>query len=286
MRGLRGTRTFHLFHLFCKFPWILAWFGFVGVALLVCLFLLAFAFGEICFLSSLIPVVDRQCLALVRQCRGKKKSSFCCNCCNTTEAQWAGNQTCKVSAWQVPPNHVMYPSIEQVGDDLCQNLKPCHMLLNDERTIRLVKEAFRVQLLEFEKMGYTLQFEKGSPSSVKLCMFLTQLFFTGAGFQENPKGDCDRVSDSSPQLCGFHAAAFLYPSFGSMGVVVMAGIRVGTEMIARTFIAKSIKLCLPITISMILGCLSNWCTKGRECLLSQWLINPLKVSCLRVKPRI
>ena len=45
----------------------------MGVALLVCLFLLAFAFGEICFLSSLIPVVDRQCLALVRQCREKKK---------------------------------------------------------------------------------------------------------------------------------------------------------------------------------------------------------------------
>ena len=75
MRGLRGTRTFHLFHLFCKFPWIFAWFGFVGVALLVCLFFLAFAFGEICFLSSPIPVVDRQCLALVRQCRKKKNNT-------------------------------------------------------------------------------------------------------------------------------------------------------------------------------------------------------------------
>ena len=72
VRGLRGTRTFHLFHLFYKFPWIFAWFGFVGVALFACLFLLAFAFGEICFLSSPIPVVDRQCLALVRQCRKKK----------------------------------------------------------------------------------------------------------------------------------------------------------------------------------------------------------------------
>ena len=51
----------------------LVWFG--GRWFVVCLFLLAFAFGEICFLSSLIPVVDRQCLALVRQCR-KKKSSF------------------------------------------------------------------------------------------------------------------------------------------------------------------------------------------------------------------
>ena len=40
----------------------------------MCLFLLAFAFGEIWFLSSLIPVVDRQCLALVRQCREKKRS--------------------------------------------------------------------------------------------------------------------------------------------------------------------------------------------------------------------
>ena len=76
VRGLRGTRTFHLFHLVCKFPWIFAWFGFCGCCFvwLVCLFLLAFAFGEICFLSSLFPVVDRQCLALVRQCRKKKKS--------------------------------------------------------------------------------------------------------------------------------------------------------------------------------------------------------------------
>ena len=73
-----------------------------------------------------------------------------------------------------------------------------------ERTIRLVKEAFRVQLLEFEKMGYTPQFEKKVVQArVKLCVFLTQLFFSGAGFQENPKGDCDRVSDSSSQFCGF-----------------------------------------------------------------------------------
>ena len=81
VRGLRGTRTFHLFHLVCKFPWIFAWFGFCGWCFvwLVCLFLLAFAFGEICFLSSLFPVVDRQCLALVRQCRKKKvKKDLAC----------------------------------------------------------------------------------------------------------------------------------------------------------------------------------------------------------------
>ena len=33
VRGLRGTRTFHLFHLVCKFPWIFAWFGFLWVLL-------------------------------------------------------------------------------------------------------------------------------------------------------------------------------------------------------------------------------------------------------------
>ena len=31
---------------------------------------------------------------------------------------------------QEEKGHVMYPSIEQAGDDLCENLKPCHMLLN------------------------------------------------------------------------------------------------------------------------------------------------------------
>ena len=34
-----------------------------------------------------------------------------------------------------------------------------------------------------------------------------------------------------------------------MGVVVMAKIRIGKELVARTFIAKSIKVCLPISIS-------------------------------------
>ena len=76
VRGLRGTRTFHLFHLFLQISLDLCLVWFCGRCFVVCLFLLAFAFGEICFLSSLIPVVDRQCLALVRQCR-KKKSLIC-----------------------------------------------------------------------------------------------------------------------------------------------------------------------------------------------------------------
>ena len=63
---------FHLFHPIANFPGslpgLVLW---VLLCLVGVLFLLAFAFGEICFLSSLIPVVDRQCLALVRQCRKK-----------------------------------------------------------------------------------------------------------------------------------------------------------------------------------------------------------------------
>ena len=48
VRGLRGTRTFHLFHLVCKFPWIFAWFVlWVLLCLVGVLVLLAFAFGEI-----------------------------------------------------------------------------------------------------------------------------------------------------------------------------------------------------------------------------------------------
>ena len=72
---------FHLFHLVCKFPWQTAWPG-AWLVCGCCLFLFGFALcwfpfsGEICFQSQLIPVVDRPCLALVRQCR-KKNSSLC-----------------------------------------------------------------------------------------------------------------------------------------------------------------------------------------------------------------
>ena len=145
-----------------------------------------------------------------------------------------------------------------------------------ERTIRLVKEAFRVQLLEFEKMGYTLQFEKKVVQALLNYVCFSQNCFSPVqgskktpreivtGFPIPPHNFAvfgskvlaelpQSLIEKSPNAPRFHAAAFLYPSFGSMGVVVMARIRVGTEMIARTFIAKSIKLCLPITISNDFG---------------------------------
>ena len=45
------------------------WVLFVFVWFVLCWFPFS---GEVCFQSQLIPVVDRPCLALVRQCRKKK----------------------------------------------------------------------------------------------------------------------------------------------------------------------------------------------------------------------
>ena len=69
---------FHLFHSVRKFPWAfcLAW-CLAGVWVLFggwfCVSVV-FVFGESCLhlSSQSIPVVDRPCLALVRQCRKKK----------------------------------------------------------------------------------------------------------------------------------------------------------------------------------------------------------------------
>ena len=47
----------------------------------------------------------------------------CGGLCETTCMSWG-------DVSQEEKGHVMYPSIEQAGDDFCENLKPCHMLLN------------------------------------------------------------------------------------------------------------------------------------------------------------
>ena len=44
----------------------------------------------------------------------------------------------------------------------------------------------------------------------------------------------------------FEAAAFLHPQFGSLGSLVFAYVRVGHELTAKAFVAKSIKLVFPI----------------------------------------
>ena len=78
---------FHLFHSVRKFPWVfcLAWclagvwvlFGCWGCWFaLWWFFVVGFCFQGNLSQSQLIPVVDRPCLALVRQCRKKKTSKL------------------------------------------------------------------------------------------------------------------------------------------------------------------------------------------------------------------
>ena len=209
--------------------------------------------------------------------------------------------------------HVMYPSIEQAGNELCENLKPCHMLLNSVglpssdmwlldsgASVSVVSRDFLkgFQHSAIKTLVNPLQAANGTSVNVDgFCKMLLEIqVVDGKRGNQTPKpavlpvdvvvGDtaypilsvCKLGKQGWDFSCGktvsmihrdtksvahghsvwydtprFHAAAFLYPSFGSMGVVVMARIRVGTEMIARTFIAKSIKLCLPIAISNDFG---------------------------------
>ena len=81
MRTFEGLRGARMFHLVCKFPLLVCGpcLGLcVGVACFVaCLggFVVGFFLTEKFDLNHmLIPVVDRPCLALVRQCRKKKES--------------------------------------------------------------------------------------------------------------------------------------------------------------------------------------------------------------------
>ena len=75
-----GARLFHLFHLVWKFFWLFCLARCLAcvcvLGLLVCggFLLLVFVFKGNLSQSQLIPVVDRPCLALVRQCREKKKA--------------------------------------------------------------------------------------------------------------------------------------------------------------------------------------------------------------------
>ena len=58
----------------------------------------------------------------------------------------------------------------------------------------------------------------------------------------------DSLRTRNPNLPRFVPASFLHPQFNSMGSLVAARIRVGVEMIRRVFVAKSLKLCFPITV--------------------------------------
>ena len=83
LRGWEGRVCFTWFHLVCKFPWLFAWLSPWLVCVCVCCFCCLFGWvgcwflslGKFVFNYRLTPVVDRPSLALVRQCRKKKKVS-------------------------------------------------------------------------------------------------------------------------------------------------------------------------------------------------------------------
>ena len=140
-----------------------------------------------------------------------------------------------------------------------------------ERTIREIKESLKTLQLDFQKMGYTLVF---SSLVLQCCMnyicFAHNNFTTVQQSSRTPRdlviGDKARnhafalfgckvlaeipesVKSKNPNLPRFVEGVYLHPEFSSMGVWVSARIRIGSEMVTQRFVAKSIKLCMPVEI--------------------------------------
>ena len=144
-----------------------------------------------------------------------------------------------------------------------------------ERTVRAVKESFKTMLLDFQGMGYTLNFSKEIVGRllIYICMAHNN-FRLVQGSSKTPREISvgkvvskdqfalfgtkvlAELPDSilkQKKLPRFSPAVFLHPDFASMGSVVMGKVRVGQELVIRTFIAKSLKLVLPIEIDNSFG---------------------------------
>ena len=140
-----------------------------------------------------------------------------------------------------------------------------------ERTIREIKESLKTLQLDFQRMGYTLVF---SSPVLQCCMnyicFSHNNFTTVQQSSRTPRdlviGDRARnhvfalfgckvlaelpesIMSKNPNLPRFVEGVYLHPEFSSMGVWVSARIRIGSEMVYQRFVAKSIKLCMPVEI--------------------------------------
>ena len=141
-----------------------------------------------------------------------------------------------------------------------------------ERAVRIVKESLRTIMVDYERQfGLGLVFEP-----VFLQYVLNYICFAQNNFAvvqdskrspreialgERAKTDSfalfgskvlaeipDSLRTRNPNLPRFVPASFLHRQFNSIGSLVAARIRVGVEMIRRVFVAKSLKLCLPITV--------------------------------------
>ena len=141
-----------------------------------------------------------------------------------------------------------------------------------ERTNREIKESLKTLQLDFQKMRCTLVF-----SSPVLQCCLNYICFAHNNFttvvqQSNrtPRdlviGDTaknyafalfgckvlaevpESIIANNPNLPRFVEGVYLHSEFSSMGVWVSARIRIGSEMVIECFVAKSIKLCMPVEI--------------------------------------
>ena len=140
-----------------------------------------------------------------------------------------------------------------------------------ERTIREIKESLKTLQLDFQKMGHTLVF---SSPVLQCCLnyicFAHNNFMTVQQSSRTPRdlviGDTaknhvfalfgckvlaevpESIIAKNPNLPRFVEGVYLHPEFSSMGVWVSARIRIGSEMVIQRFVAKSIKLCMPVEI--------------------------------------
>eukprot|EP00435_Cladocopium_sp_Y103_P034092 s1874_g8.t1 len=141
-----------------------------------------------------------------------------------------------------------------------------------ERAVRLIKEGIKTVILDCERQfglallcePFTLQMllnyvcfahnnfaavqdSKRSPREIALgekCKTDAFSLFGSKVLAEVP----DSLRNSNPSLPRFVPASFLHPQFESVGSLVVAKIRIGVEMVRRVFVAKSLKLCLPLTV--------------------------------------
>ena len=144
-----------------------------------------------------------------------------------------------------------------------------------ERTIRWSKESVRTLMLEFQKQGLTLAFEKVfAQRPLSFVCFSHNSFNLVQGSNKTREiavgskvsQDCfalfgskvlaevpQSILERSPNMPRFISAAFIHPEFQSSGSAVIGKIRVCHEMIIRCFVAKSLKLVLPIEIQNEFG---------------------------------
>ena len=139
----------------------------------------------------------------------------------------------------------------------------------------------RTLMLEFQKQGLTLTFERVFVQRLlSYVCFSHNNFNLVQGSNKTPREiavgskvsqDCfalfgskvlaevpQSILERSPNMPRFISAAFIHPEFQSSGSVVIGKIQVGREMITRCFVAKSFKLVLPFEIRMSLVFSPNW----------------------------